>query len=265
MEEAMPPMRRTAHLGMSHINPPTADLGLARHLSCALSSMLALLLVAVLGVPAQAAPDPADVPAGEGEGAAADAVSTAGTGDEAGEPSAASEALLDPGQCPALFGDADDQDYNRRVREAKLTWLEVRGNVVEITHTTSWKRPFYLELAGVALAETTVDEAGAWSAVVDVQDAVAGCPSGRYAVGEDVSLGKQARVMGVTDGVMLVDFEDKLAYLMTAEAEVPTWQMVWRSGWYFIKRREVTSTKSTRRKTNRNRSRKKTNRRSRKR
>ncbi len=258
-----------------------------RHLVCALGALSLLVLAAQLAWPdsAHAAPDPADksalaldesdeapgsagieadepAPTDEDERSAGSAED--GTADDTADDEADGAQYgpwLEPEQCPALFGDAKDQDYNRRVREAKLTWLETRGNVVEITHTTSWKRPFYLELAGIELVETEIDEDGEWSAVVAVEDAVPDCPSGRYLIDEDASLGKQARVVGVIDGTMLVDFEGRLAYLMTQDAEIPTWQMVWRSGWYFIKRREVTATKSnSRARTSRNRNRNKRNR-----
>ncbi len=186
------------------------------------------------------------------------------------EHGAAEVELQDPDMCPALFGDPETRDYNSRVREAKLTWLETRGDVVEITHTTDWKRPFYLELAGVELVETEVDEQGDWSAVVEVDERMEDCPAGQYPVEDDFALGKQARVVGVVDGAMLVEFEGDLAYLMTEDAEIPTWQMVWRSGWYFIRRREVSATKArkrsrTRRSRTRSRNRRSRNRRSRRR
>lgn len=232
--------------------------------------MLGLLAVLALGVgslfggAALAAPAEGDLPSAI---EADDVTDDAADGEELAADDGEDE-LLDPGMCPALFGDDETQDYNRRVRKAKLTWLETRGDVVEITHTTTWKRPFYLELAGIELVDTAVDEEGEWSAVVELDETIAGCPAGQYELDADASLGKQARVMGVVQDTLLVDFEGKLAYLMTDEAEAPTWQMVWRSGWYFIKRREVSASKSksrarTRKTNNRNRNRR--NRRSRRR
>lgn len=231
---------------MSRRRSPRFPCNPLRHLACILG---ALALVALGGLAlGQARAEPQAPGADEPE-------QTDGER-EAGDPAdgALGEAdeLLDPDLCPALFGDAKTRDYNRRVREAKLTWLEPRGKVVEITHTTSWKRPFYLELSGIELVETTVDETGEWSAVVDVDDAVPDCEPGLYPVEPDFALGKQGRIIGVVDGSVLVDFEDRLAYLMTEDAEPPTWQMVWRSGWYFIRRREVTATRA---KTTRSRSR----------
>lgn len=193
------------------------------------------------------------VASGDDQGSDADEAEGEGTDDD----------LLDPAQCPALFGDPEDHRYNARVRKAKLTWLETRGDVVEITHTTDWSRPFYVEFAGIELLETEVDARGRWSAVVEVDDAVPGCPPGQYAVEPDDALGKQAQVLGITDGALLVEFEGDLAYLMTADAEIPTWQMVWRSGWYFVRRREVSATKSKRSRARTNRNRSKRNRRNR--
>lgn len=278
---------------MPNCNMPHPTTTSLRHLACVLGAACLIVAAAQLAFPAAAvaAPDLADESAPDGpsndgtkptsadeepariesgpeapteDGSTDDADAADGPGDDgADDPHGP---WLDPDQCPTLFGDADDRDYNRRVREAKLTWLEARGNVVEITHTTSWKRPFYLELAGIELVDTEVGEDGEWSAVVAVDDAVPDCPSGRYAVDADTSLGKQARIVGVVDGTMLVDFEGRLAYLMTEDAEIPTWQMVWRSGWYFIKRREVTATKSnSRARTSRNRNRNRRSRRSRRR
>lgn len=279
------------------------------HLACALAAFALVGLSLALGDAARAAPapdktptaDPLDADRGELERvpveslgdppeAAEPGEDDAGDGDDAeDEVEAGDEAdddgadehegaehedaevdLQDPDMCPALFGDAETRDYNSRVREAKLTWLETRGDVVEITHTTDWKRPFYLELAGVELVETELDERGEWSAVVEVDERMEDCPAGQYPVEDDFALGKQARVVGVVDGAMLVEFEGDLAYLMTEDAEIPTWQMVWRSGWYFIRRREVSATKArkrsrTRRSRNRSRNRRSRNRRSRRR
>lgn len=122
--------------------------------------------------------------------------------------------------------------------------VETRGHVVEITHGNRWRRPFYLELEGVELLETELDDRGRYTALLEVSndkiDDVE-CADGVYRVDADAALGKQARVIDVLDGVMLVEYEGDLAYLMTAEAEAPTWQMVWRSGWYFVRQREVGS------------------------
>lgn len=154
--------------------------------------------------------------------------------------------------------------------------VETRGDVVEITHGNRWRRPFYLELDGVTLLDTEVDDRGRYTALLEVtNDKIddVECTDGVYRVDVDAALGKQARVIGVLDGVMLVEYEGDLAYLMTAEAEAPVWQMVWRSGWYFVRQREVGSfagkqrsraRKSRSRRNNRNRNRNR-NRRSRRR
>lgn len=165
--------------------------------------------------------------------------------------------------CARLFGDRADRRWHRELRTAEMVSVESRGRIVEITHGTRWHRPFYLELAGVELVATELDGPGEWSAVLDVEgEAIddVDCPSGLYRIGRDAALGKQARVIAVLDGALLVEFEGNLAYLLTPEAEAPTWQMVWRSGWYFVRKSEVESftgnnRSRVRRATNRNRSR----------
>lgn len=240
---------------MSSRRPSPSSIPL-RHLVRALAALTLCTLCGFGGAHAE----PVGLPDDSAPSPVRDGPKVALAGDDESEGQDVDGELLDPDQCPALFGDEDDRDYNRRVREAKLTWLESRGGVVEITHTTSWRRPFYLELAGVALIETEPDGRGGGSAVVVVDDAVPDCEPGHYPLEPDFALGKQGRVIGVVDGSVLIDFEDRLAYLMTEDAEPPTWQMVWRSGWYFIRRREVTATKPTARRnrnrnTNRNRNR----------
>jgi hypothetical protein len=168
----------------------------------------------------------------------------------AADPPALDE-ILAARRCPRLFGDAARRRLHREQRTAALIAVERRRDVVEITHAMQWDRPFYLELAGVELVATEIGEDGRWTALLSIDEQAAadvGCTSGRYRVAADAALGKQARVVAVVDDIVLVEFEGNLAYLLAPEARIPVWQMVWRSGWYFVRPREVSSFKGNARK-----------------
>ncbi|MCA9539212.1 MAG: hypothetical protein KC620_10025 [Myxococcales bacterium] len=155
--------------------------------------------------------------------------------------------MADARACPDLFGDVEDRSENRAWRKRMLSWVEQRGPVVEITHSTTWKRPFYLEFAGIELMETGEQDNKRYAIIRVGADrpAAIDCEPGDYLVHVDDALGRQGRVLAVLDGSLLIDFDGQLGYLMTAEAEPPVWQMVWRSGWYFVHRHEVRFSKNT--------------------
>ncbi len=146
----------------------------------------------------------------------------------------AEDALLDPGACRLVFGSKRTHRTNRHQRKAHLSWVERTGNVIDITHSTRWRRPFYLEFRGLELVETEMED-GERVGYVHLEDAQ-NCPSGLYPVRQDDNLGEDARVQAVLPDTQLVEFRGRLGYLLTADAATPQWRMVWRSPWKTIRR-----------------------------
>ncbi|MCB9535359.1 MAG: hypothetical protein H6704_03775 [Myxococcales bacterium] len=146
----------------------------------------------------------------------------------------ADDALLDPDRCRLVFGSKRTRRTNRHQRKANLSWVERTGNVVDVTHSTRWRQPFYLEFRGLELVETEMED-GERVGFVHLEDAQ-NCPSGLYPVHTDDNLGEDARVLAVLPDTLLVEFRGRLGYLLTADAATPQWRMVWRSPWKTIRR-----------------------------
>ncbi len=146
----------------------------------------------------------------------------------------ADDALLDPRVCRLVFGSKRTHRTNREQRKANLSWVERTGNVIDVTHSTRWRQPFYLEFRGLELVETEMED-GERVGFVHLEDAQ-NCPSGLYPVRIDDNLGEDARVLAVLPDTLLVEFRGRLGYLLTADAATPQWRMVWRSPWKTIRR-----------------------------
>ncbi|MCA9543183.1 MAG: hypothetical protein KC613_02305 [Myxococcales bacterium] len=145
--------------------------------------------------------------------------------------------------CPRVFGSPAYKRKLTKRRKRLLDDVDPNGDIVDIAHSTDWRRPFYLEFTGVELLAAEGDEGAAFR----VDDALADldCEPGVYHLDVDDSLGDDTAILAVLDDVVLVEFKGQLGYLATDDAEIPTWRMIWLAPWRIIRRRETGVSRST--------------------
>lgn len=196
-----------------------------------------------IGTPTGSADTPEDAPEPAASSLTFDAPPPAPPAEAGGEQ------VLGPEACTDVFGDADIKAQNADTRAFDLSWIERRGDIVEITHSARWKRPYYVEFAGLEVVDVTMAEDGSTgSARVRLErggDDGAKCRDGLYEVGPDLALGGTARVLGVIDEGLIVEHDGNLAYMLKEKALPPTWQMVWRAPWYIVRRKSSSASKSS--------------------
>lgn len=165
------------------------------------------LLTLTFGVLAHAAPDVPDAP-------------------DAPEPERTP--VIDGDRCPQLFGTPKIQARNKARRERALLWAEAEeGGLIDVTHTTSWKRPRRVIFPGVEVLETHADEA-----IIELGPEQSDhCPPGRYRVHVDDALGRGNRVLAVVGDVMLLESGSRLLWLAEPDRVAQDWRMVWASWW----------------------------------
>jgi hypothetical protein len=135
--------------------------------------------------------------------------------------------------CEALFGDADEREANRRRRAELLERVTTESFAWGIVHRGDWAEPEELRFDALTLVEASGGDDCVPVAVVALgpEERSGGCEAGRYAIETDDSLGSDARVLAIVDGVVLLEREGRLVFLRSEAAPEPVWRMIWHPTW----------------------------------
>jgi hypothetical protein len=130
-----------------------------------------------------------------------------------------------PQACPQVFGDDDARARNAVLRELSFDLLEDGDGHIAIVHSGDWSPPTALHLRGVSVVDV---DARAQQATLRVE--LARTCTGTYRVGQDDSIGAQARIIAVSEGALVVVHRGRLRYL-APDGAAPHVELVWASGW----------------------------------
>ncbi|MBN2496340.1 MAG: hypothetical protein JXR96_17230 [Deltaproteobacteria bacterium] len=143
---------------------------------------------------------------------------------------------LGPHDCPALLGDEQSRQENRAFRTSLLSAVSISDHAIGIVHRGDWDTPRRIRFQGLRLVETRSRGEEALGVVeLSEEGCVPGCARGAYALRADDALGPQGRVLAVLDGVVLLEHDGELRYLLAAGSPEPVWRMIWRSSWTMLK------------------------------
>lgn len=133
--------------------------------------------------------------------------------------------------CKALFGGAEVHEANEAYRQRRLALLQAGPEYVDVVHTGGYDAPKPVDLAGLELVDTGRTEDGEPVAVFEVKPSLSVCEPGEYEVEVDASLGAGVRVLGVLEGLVLLDTESGLAYMRArgAKGRRPVFKLSWQS------------------------------------
>jgi hypothetical protein len=139
----------------------------------------------------------------------------------------------DASACSELFGDSVDHEENREQRESLLARVSVGRYCITVIHSTDWKVARRIHFAELELEDTEVPEEGEPVAFFELLEAPegTGCDTTTYALQVDDSIGADARILAILEDVVLIELDERLAFILPEGSESPAWRMVWKSPW----------------------------------
>jgi len=137
--------------------------------------------------------------------------------------------------CPEIFGDEETVRQNRERREQLFVRLRRVGEDYVVVHrATAWRAPEHARIKGMQLDDIRIESEKRREAVVYLPEDIArryGCESGRYKVAAGDGLFDRAVILAVRQDLLLVEYDDMLAYLTMNPNERVDFRMVWQSFW----------------------------------
>ncbi len=155
---------------------------------------------------------------------------------------------IDEDDCSALFGSEEIEARNEARRKAILVRVrESNGIITVMHHGEHWRSYAHGHAQGLDLIGIEKDEHGEFHALIEVSEEVAeeyDCECGVYEVSRDASLFSSAPVLWMNRNLVLLDYDDELAYLTIDPEDRYLFRLVWQSRWTIIQPQEPTKRSS---------------------
>ena len=132
-------------------------------------------------------------------------------------------------ECAEIFGDESNLEANRERRHEALEWVIQMSPRVASTDSSAWTEPEPIHFANLSIVQTESSDECEPIVVVELDnesDSIP-CDADLFAVGGDASLGPDIRILAILDDLILVEHENRLAYVLGPDAPQPSFRMVW--------------------------------------
>lgn len=137
-------------------------------------------------------------------------------------------------ECPDLFGSPEDARRAAARRANRLRFISEGKRSVLVVHSADhWRRARELRLPGWNIDAVGLSTDDQPVAVVRIPDTVRPprCPPGPYVLTLDDRLGDRAHVLGMTEGLLFLEVDDRLAYVRFGDAPGRDVGTAWASPW----------------------------------